>query len=160
MFNSNWQSLQGTSCQPPLKRLQCESETEGISVEMKIKNLVDKTNRANHILDVVVPTCDGHDLGEQDKVVCGGGEDTKAKENGEEQPLSDVTQNVPRRVLGVIVRLGPPTVSLQLLQSCNKSHNMQELPRSRKSELVVRNFDDSHHHIMFGEETLVFGTVK
>ena len=79
---------------------------------------MEESYRPDDVLDVVVPTCDGHNLGEQDQVVCGGREDTKTKENGEEKPLPDVAQDVARGVLGMVVGLCASAISLQLLQPC------------------------------------------
>ena len=87
-------------------------------VKREVKNLEEESYRPDDFLNVVVATCDGHDLGEQNQVVCGGGEDTKTKENGEEKPLPDVAQDVARGVLSMVVGLSASAVSLQLLQPC------------------------------------------
>ena len=64
---------------------------------------------------MVVAAGQGHELGEQDQVLRLGWEKGQPKENGEADPLSDMTQNISCRRLRVVIRLRDPVIILELL---------------------------------------------
>ena len=61
-----------------------------------------EANGTNDILDVIIARTDSHEFCEEDEVIHRGWENTETKENGEEKPLLDVADNIPRRVLSVV----------------------------------------------------------
>ena len=51
----------------------------------------------------------------------------KAKEDGEAQPLSDVTQDISGGGLGIVVGLGHPVILAELLQALKFSFNLPDI---------------------------------
>ena len=66
---------------------------------------------------MVIATSDCHELCKKDKIINGSRKDAKAEEYGEEEPLLDMTEDVPRGILGIKVGCGLLAVSLQLIKA-------------------------------------------
>ena len=78
---------------------------------------MEEPNRAEDILDMVIATCDGHELREEDEIIHRGRENTEAEENGKGDPLLYVTENIARGILCIIIGCGLLAVPLQLIQA-------------------------------------------
>ena len=76
-----------------------------------------EANGSNDILDVIIARTNGNEFGEEDDVIHRGWENTDSKENGEEEPLLDVADNIARRVLSVVEGCGLLAVLPKLVQT-------------------------------------------
>ena len=76
-----------------------------------------EANGSNDILDVIIARTNGHEFREEDDVIHRGWENTDSKENGEEEPLLDVADNITRGVLSVVEGCGLLAVLPKLVQT-------------------------------------------
>ena len=61
--------------------------------ENNTKILVEEANGADHSLDVLISTGESHQFSKQDQVLRLGRDEGNSKEDGEADPLSDVTED-------------------------------------------------------------------
>ena len=117
MVDGDRQSLERSSAELSFQRLQGESQPKRISVEGKIKQFMEESNGTNNCLNVIIPTGQRHELGEEDQVIHRGRKAAQAEEDGEVHPLAYMRENIPGGCLGVVVRGRPPTILLELLET-------------------------------------------
>ena len=66
---------------------------------------------------MVVTTGDCHELCKKDEIINGSRKNAEAEEDGKEEPLLNMAEDVPRGILGIKVGCGLLAVSLQLIQA-------------------------------------------
>jgi hypothetical protein len=57
---------------------------------------VQEANGSDDILDVIIARTNGHEFCKEDDIIHRGRENTDSKENGEEEPLLDVADDITR----------------------------------------------------------------